>query len=755
MKTGKHPRATVWRFSNAAALALAGVYALSLPLNGPAAVAANPDPVSAAYEYLYRSMDEYSSQFDVYTDADAAGNHYYPSGYYNGTANMTVDTRWTANPRSGSSCIRVHWNGQSGRDGWLWNGVLFEEPEGYLDHRAGNGYDLTGSTTLSFWARTDEPGLSVEFGFGHILDDSCGEHKRWIALGQAWQRFEFDLTGLDLSRVHAGFLFAFNDVNDPDPNGTTFYIDDIQYDLARPEALRLIRSFTTITDTDQFDVRNKNMATIYDNALAIMALLIRGTNEDVRRAAILADTLVFAHENDVNVVPADWPHAPPPFNGHRLRDAYEAGYVQDPQGNFRYPGWWEEQAQMWYMHESALSFRTGDLAWVIMALAKLHAATGKAKYLNAAKEMGEWIASKCERQGTGADSGYRAGWVWKWDQSAWLAHGASTEHNIDLVAAFAMLHHLTGDQEWKDRSDHAREFLEAMWSPVEGYFRTGVNADGTPSTVNVLDVQAWGALVLQRAPYWRALDWAAQHLSVDKVGDGDRECFDFNDDLDGVWYEGTAQMVVAYTAADRRAKADDSLAALRKAQTDEPNADGRGIVAADLYGLTTGFDWEYYDRLALGSTCWFIFAEHGYDPFEVEGPLTVRVDDDNKTGIEDGSAEHPFDTIQEGLNAVRDGGTVKVARGTYTENLTITGKTVTILGGYIGGTDYATAAGDFDDANRAPDPSTNNTWIDGDGIPIKCQGGGTGSLLSGFTLRSNGAIFRGSIRLQHVIARRK
>ena len=142
-----------------------------------------------------------------------------------------------------------------------------------------------------------------------------------------------------------------------------------------------------------------------------------------------------------------------------------------------------------------------------------------------------------------------------------------------------------------------------------------------------------------------------------------------------------------------------------------------------------------------------------YFPYSLMPPTTVHVDGNNGTGEEDGTVRYPYDTIQEGVDAVGYGGTVKVAQGTYTENLTITCKTITIQGGYIGGTDYATAAGDFDDANRAPDPSTNNTWIDGDGIPIKCQGGGTGSLLSGFTLRNTGANLAGSIRLSRVIAK--
>jgi nitrous oxidase accessory protein NosD len=45
---------------------------------------------------------------------------------------------------------------------------------------------------------------------------------------------------------------------------------------------------------------------------------------------------------------------------------------------------------------------------------------------------------------------------------------------------------------------------------------------------------------------------------------------------------------------------------------------------------------------------------------------TIWVDDDNISGIEDGSSAYPYNTIQEGISAVDAGGTVNVAAGTYT-----------------------------------------------------------------------------------------
>ncbi len=287
------------------------------------------------------------------------------------------------------------------------------------------------------------------------------------------------------------------------------------------------------------------------------------------------------------------------------------------------------------MHENALSFRTGDLAWVILALARLNEVAPDQGYLNAAVEMGGWIEMNCRRDGDGMDAGYSGGWGWDWDTETWAELGTSTEHNIDLVAAFETLHQATGDDPWQARADHARAFVEAMWVGGEDYFETGLNPDGTFNSVNVVDVQAWGSLLLQSDPYADALDWAMDHLRV-PVESGTEIRFDFNTDLDGIWYEGTAQMATAFHQAGQATNYQNTLAPLRAAQYKGSHADGRGIPAANTMGLSTGFNWRYFNRLGLGPTSWLIFAENGTNPFTfIPGAIPGDIDNSGAVNLVD------------------------------------------------------------------------------------------------------------------------
>jgi len=73
-------------------------------------------------------------------------------------------------------------------------------------------------------------------------------------------------------------------------------------------------------------------------------------------------------------------------------------------------------------------------------------------------------------------------------------------------------------------------------------------------------------------------------------------------------------------------------------------------------------------------------------PFTVTQPETIYVDLANTSGIENGSTEYPFSTIQHGIDAASDGAEVIVADGNYTGNgnrdIDFMGKVITVRSAY-------------------------------------------------------------------------
>lgn len=90
--------------------------------------------------------------------------------------------------------------------------------------------------------------------------------------------------------------------------------------------------------------------------------------------------------------------------------------------------------------------------------------------------------------------------------------------------------------------------------------------------------------------------------------------------------------------------------------------------------LASGEAVHYPGPVTLG-----LLADMGW---EINGFLTAAVDWQN-TGFEDGSFDHPYNTVQEGAAAVRDDGLVYIRTGNYDETLTIA-RPMTLLA--VGGT---------------------------------------------------------------------
>jgi hypothetical protein len=546
----------------------------------------------------------------VYMDKGSTFNAYFESGWTGDYGDIRFDSGDTTNPHSGTSAICVTYSAAASQ-GQKWAGIYWQAPAYNWGDRTG-GYNLSGAARLTFWARGASGGEKIEFLLGGITglyNDSVQPPRKTgvMTLTPNWQSYTINLTGADLSRISGGFAWTATQADNP--NGATFYLDDIRYEnAANPPG--------DAYPPPEFPPDSYMMLTAhtYDNALGLLAFLASGEPGDADRAKLLADSLIWAQQHDEIV-------------DGRIRNVY---YADDLQTGTTYGNTGNIARHNYDKYGNGMG--TGNTAWAMLALLNYYQKYGGSQYLSAALGMGNWIVNNTN-SATGA-GGYTGG-VQGWEPTPEILTYKSTEHNIDVYVAFMKLYEATADPVWRQRAMHAKNFVAAMWNDTDGFFYTGTRDDGKTINTDVLplDVNTWGFLALGEVDkYGRGLTYAlSNHYTSESIGGVLFEGFDFNTDKDGVWWEGTGQMVTALWAQyyfssgstqtwsyDNATKFRDEL---REAQTSAPRTNGKGIVATNHDQLTTGFDlptggpWYYFNRLHVGATAWFVFSELQWNPF--------------------------------------------------------------------------------------------------------------------------------------------
>ncbi len=169
--------------------------------------------------------------FTVYSERNSAGNHFIPSGWMGDYGDLKIDEAWTADPHSGTTCVRIVYSGAVSQ-GARWAGMFWQNPSNNWGQAKDAGFDLSAAGKLSFWARGEKGGERIEeFKLGGISGDYPDSDVAGIGpvlLTPEWKEYTIDLTGKDLSYIIGGFCFSTNvDVN---PEGCVFYLDDIRYE---------------------------------------------------------------------------------------------------------------------------------------------------------------------------------------------------------------------------------------------------------------------------------------------------------------------------------------------------------------------------------------------------------------------------------------------------------------------------------------------------------------------------------------------
>lgn len=238
----------------------------------------------------------------------------------------------------------------------------------------------------------------------------------------------------------------------------------------------------------------------------------------------------------------------------------------------------------------------GAVSWVVLAAAHYQARTGDAvRYGMMAESALYWALAFLQSDG-GINGGRDAAGV----PIAW----ASTEHNQD---AFAGLLFFSFDQ----HAAAVRSFLDnVVWSTAQLRWWQGRNDPFDPLDVNPLGVMLLGASGTH--PYWAALDYALRtHRSVQRWGKGKNRVtvdgFDFNNDANDIWLEGTAQMAAAFRAIGMHEEAEYFTAEMAKTQ------DATGGLPYSVNGSHNG-DFRMSTANAVAATGWFILAAEQVNP---------------------------------------------------------------------------------------------------------------------------------------------
>ncbi|HTV82232.1 MAG TPA: hypothetical protein VME18_06245 [Acidobacteriaceae bacterium] len=402
---------------------------------------------------------------------------------------------------------------------------------------------------------------------------------------------------------------------------------------ATGDTLRLIQSYS-----DQSGLLPTAMTC--DNAVSIHACLLRGQEDDLARAEVLGNGLLYARANNF------------PFADGRFA---QGNFVNSPSSSGAYI---TPAAAPFCFYTSA----AGDQAWAGMALAQLYRRTGQRKYLNSALLVANWIV--VNTYNTAGFGGYSFGTIIdQYNQSEPSPDGQSTEHNIDTCAFFTMLDELTNHgkanngSSWASLARHALSFVLAMYNSAGGYFYTGTDSTGGPVTPTPIpeDCQSWSYLALLDNRYRQTIDWALANLRTTDTPSSANSDLTGSETITGmvfdtaslspgiagcdphaVWLEGTAHTIAALIA--RASAGNENVAArfhdirqspaflanCRAAQSElgagqtvngEPIAQGEGLLASTSL-MDTGFGYTYGPLLHVGATGWYLLAALGGNPFQ-------------------------------------------------------------------------------------------------------------------------------------------
>jgi hypothetical protein len=304
-----------------------------------------------------------------------------------------------------------------------------------------------------------------------------------------------------------------------------------------------------LVDSYQEDATNKSY--VYDDALAAIASIAMG---NFGLAKEILDTLAFEVKKTSKNVP---------YERYLYSDTTGAG-----QG----------------------TAYSGNSAWLLQALNLYQKLKKENIYPTTQKSLADYILSLQDP----VDGG-----IWGYAGCGWK----STEHNLIAYVAVRNYGRINNLPDYVTKAEKIKVFLksEAVWDGV----RFG---RGAWDTTEVVDVQALGVIVLG-SYYSNALTWAESTLKLTRSFNATTVTgFDFNNDLDTVWIEGTLQMARAFSKIGDTTKGSYYYNEAIKTK----QSDGSLLLATNPG--TASDEWYMQVWRSIAPTCWLIFCYMNFNP---------------------------------------------------------------------------------------------------------------------------------------------
>lgn len=201
---------------------------------------AKSDYIAYSGEFKGKSIGNVD-EFIIYLDKGSKKNNYVPSGWIGDYGDITMDDGAAA-PHSGDTCIKFIYTAKKSQNQG-WSGVYWQSLANNWGSKI-SGLDLSNMTKITFWARGEKGGEVIQkFMVGGIkgkYSDSAEIQFGSVVLTKDWKEYTINLAGKNLSYINGGFGWVVT--TDLDPEGCTFYLDDIKFvadPAMKPEGRRV------------------------------------------------------------------------------------------------------------------------------------------------------------------------------------------------------------------------------------------------------------------------------------------------------------------------------------------------------------------------------------------------------------------------------------------------------------------------------------------------------------------------------------